>query len=186
VPRRDCSARHGRSRTPACDRPGRDHHAARRVAEEQENLAREGPAEPAARLDWRADDDELRTPFRGNARDVLPEAPRTRADDLASHRDAVGIRHARGRLEPFLELGERAVHVRVQRQLAIDDERGDEDDPGAAVRGQPAGEVERVLRLLPVEQRHDDAAVRDRARPAREAAGAMVEKAYVRELHRRS
>ena len=74
----------------------------------------------------------------------------------------------------------------VQRQLALDDERPDEDDAGAAVGGEAAGEVERVLGLLLVEQRHDDAAIGDRARPAREAPRAAVERPDVRELHRMS
>ena len=85
-----------------------------------------------------------------------------------------------------LRLGERPVHVRVQRQLALDHERRNEDDAGASVGGETAGEIERVLGLLPVEQRHDDAPVGDRARPAREASGAMVEEAYVGDLHRSS
>ena len=37
----------------------------------------------------------------------------------------------------------------VERQLPLDHERRDEDDPGTAVGSEPAGEIERVLRLLP-------------------------------------
>jgi hypothetical protein len=76
--------------------------------------------------------------------------------------------------------------VRVQRQLALDDERRDEDDPRAAVRGEPAREVERVRGLLPIEQRHDDRAVGDRTRPAREVPNAAVEDRGVRPPHRNS
>jgi hypothetical protein len=76
------------------------------------------------------------------------------------------------------------VHVRVERELLLDDERRDEDDPGAAVGREPAGEVERVLGLLLVEQRHDDAAVGDRAGPAREAPRAAGQHSDVGELHR--
>ena len=65
-------------------------------------------------------------------------------------------------------LTELPVEVRIDRQLALEDGGRDEHDSGAPICGEPAGEIERVLRLLPVEQRHDDAAVGDRARPARE------------------
>jgi hypothetical protein len=140
--------------------------------------------EASARLDRRSDDDELRPPFRCDARDVLAEAPRAGAHDLAPHPDAVRARHGGRRLEPLLQAGELPVHVRVQRQLALDDERSDEDDARPAVRGEPAREVERVLRLLPVEQRHDDAAVGDRARPAREATGPAMHEPDVGQLHR--
>jgi hypothetical protein len=73
--------------------------------------------------------------------------------------------------------------VRGERELALDDERRDEDDPRAAVGGEPAGEVERVLRLLPVEQRHDDAAVGERTGRAREAAGAVAQHMQVGKPH---
>jgi hypothetical protein len=76
--------------------------------------------------------------------------------------------------------------VRVERQLALDDERRDEDDADAAVGGEPAGQVERVLGLGAVEQGHDDAAVRDRARPAREAPRPAVEQSDIGEPHRSS
>ena len=50
----------------------------------------------------------------------------------------------------------------VQRQLLLDDQRRDEDDVGAAVGGEPAREVEGMLRLGAAEQGDDDAAI---ARP---------------------
>ena len=140
--------------------------------------------EAAPRLDRRAHDDELRATLLRDTRDVLAQAPRPRANDLPPDRDAVGARHRGCGLEPLLQAGDRAVHVCVQRQLALDDERRDEQDPGAAIGSEPAGKVERVLGLLPVEERDDDAPVGDRARPAREAPGTAVENAYVRQLHR--
>ncbi|HZT93713.1 MAG TPA: hypothetical protein VE985_04460, partial [Gaiellaceae bacterium] len=76
MPRRDCSARHGRS--PADNGPGGDHHAARRVAEEQEHLAGEGAAEATARLDRCAHYDELRAALGRHSRDLLAEALRPR------------------------------------------------------------------------------------------------------------
>ena len=142
--------------------------------------------EPSPRLDRRADDDELRAAFRGDARNVLAEAPRPRANDLPPYSDAVGGRHGSRRLEPLLQGREPALEVRVQRQLALDDERRDEDDLGTAVGGEPAGEIERVLRLLLLEQRHDDAAVGDRARPTREAPRSASEHLDIGALHRSS
>ena len=142
--------------------------------------------EAPPRLHGRADDEELGPMLCGDAGHVLAEAARPRPHDLPPDADAVRGRHRRRRLEPLPELGDPAVHVRVERQLALDDERRHEHDAGAAVRREAAGEIERVLRLLLVEQRHDDAAIRDRARPAREAARAMVQEPYVREFHRSS
>jgi len=140
--------------------------------------------EASPRLDRRSHHDELGAALGRDACDVLPEAPGTHAHDLAPHRDSVGRRDRRRGLEPPLEIAEPAVHVRVQRQLALDDESADEDDAGAPVGREPAGEVERVLGLLAVEQRHDDAAVGDRPRPAREAAGPPVERPEVGPPHR--
>jgi hypothetical protein len=147
---------------------------------------REGTAEAAPRLDGGADDDELGTTLCGDARNLYAEAARPCADDLAPHADAVGARHGRRGLEPLPEAGKRAVHAGVQRQLALDRERRDENDPSASVRCEAAGEVERVHGLLPLEQGHDDTAVRDRPRPAREAPGAAVEHPDVGQLHRSS
>jgi hypothetical protein len=126
-------------------------------------------AEAPPRLDRRTDDDELGPPLGGDTGDLLAEAPRPRAHDLPPHADAVRARHGSSRLEPLRQLGDLPVEVGIQRQLALDDERRDEDDLGAAVGREPAGEVERVLRLLALEQGHDDAPVGDRAAPAREA-----------------
>jgi hypothetical protein len=140
--------------------------------------------EATARLDRRAHHDELGAALGRNARDLLAEASRPRADDLVPDADAVRARDSGCGSEPLLPAGERAVHVRVERQLVLHKERRDEDDAGAAIGREPAGEVERVLGLLLVEQRHDDAAVGDRARPARETPRAAVQHSDVRELHR--
>jgi hypothetical protein len=142
--------------------------------------------EAAPRLDRRADDDELGPALGRDPRDLVAEAPRPRADDLAPHRHAVGARHRGRELEPFLQAHELPVEVRVQRQLALEDGRCHEHEARPTVGGEPAREVERVLGLLPVEQRHDDRAIRDRARPACEAARAAVKSAWVRKLHRMS
>jgi hypothetical protein len=142
--------------------------------------------EAAPRLDRHADDDELRMALRRDTRDLVGEAPGPRPHDLATHRDAVGGRDRRRGLEPLLEARERPVEVRVQRQLALEHGRRDEHDPRAAVGREATGEVEGVLGLLPVEQRHDDAAIGDRARPTREAPGAAMEQVEVGAPHRRS
>ena len=60
-------------------------------------------------------------------------------------------------VEPLPKLAHLGVEVRVEGELPLDEQRRDEDDPGSALGGEAAGEVERVLRLLPAEQRHDDA-----------------------------
>ena len=83
-------------------------------------------------------------------------------------------------------LDELSVEVCVDRQLALDHGRRDEDDPRAAVGREAAREIESMLGLLPVEQRHDDAAIRDRARPAREATRPPTEEPEIRDPHRMS
>ncbi len=142
--------------------------------------------EAAPRLGGHPDDDELGPPLGGDAGNVFTEAPGPRADDLPPHTDAVRAGHRGCGLEPLLQIDEPAVEARVQRQLALDDEGRDEDDLGAAVGREPAGEVECVLGLPPLEQRHDDAAVRDRAGPAREAARPAPEEGDVGTPHRMS
>jgi hypothetical protein len=154
------------------------------VAEQQKNLVWERAMESAPRLDGRAHDQELRPPLGGKAGHVLPEAPRARADDLAPHPHAVGADHRGCRLEPLSNAHELPVEVCVERQLALEDGGCDEDDSGTPIGGEPAGEVDRVLGLRVVEQRDDDGAVRDRARPAREAARATMKEMYIRDLHR--
>jgi hypothetical protein len=76
--------------------------------------------------------------------------------------------------------------MRVERQLALDDERRHEHDAGAAIGGEPAGEIERVLGLLPLEQWDDDAAVGDRAGPACDTPRPATQHPDVRPLHRMS
>ena len=142
--------------------------------------------EAAARLDRRADDDELGAALGRDARDLLSERSGPRANDLPPHRDAVGVRDRGRRVEPLLQSHELTVEVRIQRQLALEDRRRNEDDARPAVGREPASEVERMLGLLPVEQRHHDRAIRDRARPASEAPRAMMEQVEVGQLHRRS
>jgi len=140
--------------------------------------------EAASRFDGSPYDDELRPALGGDPRDLLADAAGARADDLPAYVDAVGGRDCGRSLETLLEARALSVEMRVERQLALEDGRGDQHDPGAAVCCEPAGDVERVLGLLPVEQRHDDAAVGDRARPTREAARAPVQQPEVWQPHR--
>ena len=140
--------------------------------------------EAAPRLDGCAYHDELRAALRGDACNLLAEAAGPCANDLLPDVDAVRAGDRGRELQAFLEVPELPVEMRVQRQLALEDGGRDEDDPSTPVGREPAGEVECMLGLRPVEQRHDDCAVGDRAGPAREAAGAVVEQSYVREPHR--
>jgi hypothetical protein len=142
--------------------------------------------EAAPGLDRCADNDELGSAFYGEACDVLPEVPRPGADDLPPHTYAVRAGHGGRGLEPLLQTAQLSVEARVERQLAIDEKRRHEHDAGPAIGSQPAGEIERVLGLLTLEQRDDDAPVGDRAGPEREAACAPPERPDVRQLHRSS
>ena len=125
--------------------------------------------EAAPRLDRRTDDHELGATLGRDAGDLLAEAAGAGADDLPLDRDPVGSRDGGGRLEPRLQAHELPIEVRVDRELTLEDGRRDEHDSGAPLCGETAGEVDGVLRLVLVEERHHDAAVRDRARPARKA-----------------
>lgn len=95
----------------------------------------------------------------GDLRQLASERAGARADDGAVRADPVRLGD-RGRLrERLAERLDLRVEMGVERQLLRDDEGCDEDDVGAAVGREAAGEVERVLRLGAAEQRHDDAAV---------------------------
>src|SRR5262249_38912953 len=120
VPRGDCSAHRGCPSAGARDRPGGDHHPARRFAKEQEYVAGKRAAKAPPRFDRSADDDQLRPPLGGDAGDVLPEASGAGADALLPPAAPVGRGHCGRGLEPLSEALELAVEVRVQRQLAID------------------------------------------------------------------
>jgi len=147
---------------------------------------RERAPEAATRLDRGADDDELGPALARNARDLVAEQARARSDDLAAHADSVRSGHHRGRVEPVAQRTQLFVEACVERQLAVDEERRDENDPCAAFGGEPAREIERVLRLLLLEQRHDDRAIGDGAGATREPARSMVQSADVGESHRTS
>jgi len=123
------------------------------------------------------------------ARDLgnLPaDPPHPGAYEPAPGPEPVGIRD-RGRvIQPPAQLPRLGVEMGVERQLLRDEQRRDEDDAGAAVRRKPAGEVERVLRLLPTQQRHDDAPEARRGRPPHEAPDTAREAAEIEALHRSS
>jgi hypothetical protein len=168
----------------AGERPGRDHHPARRLAQDRLHVRRESPAEAAARLHRRADHEQLGSVVVGDLRQVTAESPLARTDDAPPHADAVRVGDRGRAVEPGAELGDLVVELRVERQLLLDDERRDEDDVGSAVGGEPARKIERVLRLRPAEERDDDAAIADRRGAAGEAARPLAHPAKVGPLHR--
>ena len=79
--------------------------------------------------------------------ELLAEGALARADDPADRGGAVRLGDGRRVLERLAERLDLVLEVRVERQLLRGDERGDEDNARAAVGGEAAGEVERVLRL---------------------------------------
>jgi hypothetical protein len=115
-----------------------------------------------------------------------PEGTLAGAHDAPPHAHAVGVGDGGGAGEPAAERVDLAVEPGVERQLLWHGERRDEDDAGATVRGEPAGEVERVLGLGEPQERDDDAAVPDRDRPPGEAAGAAQPRAKGGQPHLRS
>jgi hypothetical protein len=107
-------------------------------------------------------------------------------DDPPGRGDAVRLGDGGRVHERSPELLDLVVEVRVERQLLRHNEWSDEDDPRAAVCGEPAGEVESVLRLGATEQRYDDAPVADGGRPARQPAGLTAKRSEVRPAHQSS
>ena len=104
----------------------------------------------------------------GDLGDLLPEPAFAGPHDHAPHADAVRVGDRRCLVEVLAQL--REIEVRVERQLLLDDERRDEDDTGAAVGGEAAGKVERVLGLGEPEERDDDVPVANGHGAAREPA----------------
>jgi hypothetical protein len=147
---------------------------------------REGTLEAAPRLDRSADDDELGAALVRDSRDLHAKQSGACADDLTPHADAIRRSDRRGGVEPLAQDAKLSVEARVEGQLALDEERSDENDPRMAIRGEPAREIECVLRLLPREQRHDDRAVTDRARATRQPPRAPMKEAKVGASHRTS
>ena len=90
---------------------------------------------------------------------VAAERALSRPDDEAVRVDAVRVRDGGSPRERLAKRCGLLVQVRVERELLRDEERCDEHDVRPPVGGEPAREIERVLRLLQAEQRYDDAAV---------------------------
>jgi hypothetical protein len=140
---------------------------------------RERALEASPRVDRRADDDELSAALGRHAPDFLAEQTGACPDDLAPHADAVRRCDRCGRVEPFAQRAHLFVEARVERQLPLDKERRHENDPRAAVRGEPASEIERVLRLLSLEERYDDRPIADRTGPTRKPPRAAMHQSEV-------
>ena len=119
-------------------------------------------------------------------RKLAAEGALARADDVPAGTDAVRLREGRRLVERRAELPQLLVEVRVEGELLRDDERRDENDARAAVRGEAAGEVERMLRLRPAEERDDDVPVADGDRAAGEASCAPSDRREIRAAHQSS
>jgi hypothetical protein len=168
------------------ERSGGNQHTAGRLAQDGEDLSRERTAEAEPRLDRRAEDDELGAMVGRRLGELAAERALAGADDAAMGRDAVRLGDGGRLVEGETQLVRLAVEVRVERKLLRDDERSDEDDARAAVGGEAAGEIERVVRLLAAQERHDDRPVAHGRGAARKALGAAAEGMDVRPLHRKS
>jgi len=118
--------------------------------------------------------------------DLPAECSGARAEDSTARADAVGVRDDLRGVEPALQLCGLGAEVRVQRQLAVDQQGRHEHDACATIGGKPAGEIERVHGLVSLEQGDEDAPVPDRLGPAGEAAHSLPYAREVGALHRRS
>ena len=122
----------------------------------------------------------------GDLGNLASERTCARADGATMGRDAVRLGDGRRLVERSAQLAQLDVEVGIQRQLLRDDERRDEDHPRAAVGGEAAGEVERMLGLAPAEERDDDRPVADGDGAAREALRPAAEGVDARPAHHRS
>ena len=144
---------------------GGDHHAARRVAEHVVDRApEEGALGDRERLARRAEHDDLGTALLGLLDDRLPGA--ARADETVEHPDAVRVAD-RDRLvelvvRSVLELGQVVVERPAERHL----EHVQRHDPGPALGGEAAGDVERVVRGLAGDDGYEEPPVLERERRA--------------------
>jgi hypothetical protein len=100
--------------------------------------------------------------------ELVAERARPGADQPPPRPHAVRLGDRIGAVEPLAERLDLGIEMGVERQLAGDEERRDEDNASSPVGGEPAGEVEGMHRLLVPEQRHHDAAEADRHRAPRE------------------
>ena len=121
----------------------------------------------------------------GHLGELMAKRAGAGADHSPPRPHAVRLGDRVGAVEPLAERLDLGVEMGVERQVAGDEERGDEDDARAPVGGEPAGEVERVHRLLVAEQGHDDAAVADRHCPPREPPQPPLQRSDVGTSHRR-
>jgi len=122
----------------------------------------------------------------GHLGDLPADPARPCADEPAPRPEPVRVRDRGRMIEPIAQRTDLRVEVGVERQRLLDEQRRDEDDAGTAVRGEPAGEVECVLRLVPAEERDDDAPEAGRGRPPENAADSALEPLEVRAPHRSS
>ena len=118
--------------------------------------------------------------------ELAPEGAFAGADYPPGGGDAVGLGDGGRAPERVPELHAFVVEVGVERQLLRHHQRSDEHDARAAICGEPAGEIERVLRLGATEQRYDDAPVADGGRSAREPTGPTAKRPEVRPTHQSS
>jgi hypothetical protein len=93
-----------------------------------------------------------------HAGEVVPERTVARADDPPADADTVRVDDRRGMVERRLQGVGLVMEMRVEREFLRHEERSYEDDARAAVGGQAAREVERVLGLVAAEERDDDRA----------------------------
>src|SRR6266700_5868956 len=113
-------------------------------------------AETALRLDGGAEHDEGGAHVLGGVRDGASELAGPRAHDLSARADpiAFGERPLAAQLDtknPFL-----TVEVSIERQLPVDEERRQQEDPCTTIGGKPASQVQRMAGVLLIEQRDDD------------------------------
>lgn len=117
---------------------------------------------------------------------LAAEGTRTRAHDAPVRGDAVRLGDDGRLVERRAKLPDLGVEVGVQRQLLRHDERRHEEDAGAAIGGEPAGEVDRVHGLVAAEERDDDRAVAHGDGASREPFRAAADRVDVRRPHRKS
>jgi hypothetical protein len=116
--------------------------------------------------------------------EIGPDLAVARPDDAPPRADSVRLGDRGGPVERRAQLRGLLAEVRIEPQLLRHDEGSHEDDVSPAVGREAAGDVERMLGLVPPDERHDDAAVANGRGPAGEPVGAAAGGAEVRPPHR--
>jgi hypothetical protein len=119
------------------------------------DIAREGSTKIAPRLNHRAQNDKRRADLLGHLRDGSADLAVPRPHDLSARAYPVALDKRTLCVKLGSKLGLFRFEMRIEWQLPLDEKRG-KHEYLRAVAGEPAGELQRMRRLLRLEQWNND------------------------------